>query len=345
MNRQLRANAKKMNLAELHESLNKVLMFQTLGIDVSQLFPEMCILSQTNDLLSKKMIYMFLATSAESNPEQALMIVNTFMKEQFNQDPKLRSLGLRCLSQITSQLSTEMVQQHFIKNLEDRHPSVQCTAMLGLLKIHYVDKAFIDDHGLLDKMYNLLRSAHPAVVSTAISVLNEVLAEEGGMAVNGKIVKYLLGRLKEFNSYSATQVILLLRKYEPRDKEELLSIMNLLDSKFKYSNTSLTLEIIKTFILYCKGDSVLHQDVLTRSKETLLTLLMSTTDELRFNVLVNIDSLTLIGGKKVFEKDFKRFFCEADDKDYIKKVRIQILQKMITSESFDEIFNELWLAN
>lgn len=48
-----------------------------------------------------------------------------------------------------------------------------------------------------------------------------------------------------------------------------------------------------------------------------------------------------LGGGKYFNKDYKRFFCEGDDKEYILDIKLQILQNLITEESFDDIFNEL----
>lgn len=55
------------------EVVKKVIAYMTLGnnyyyyigIDVSKLFPEMCMASYTNDLVQKKMIYLYLTTYAE----------------------------------------------------------------------------------------------------------------------------------------------------------------------------------------------------------------------------------------------------------------------------------------
>ena len=52
----------------------------TYGVDVSPLFPEMLMISQTPDLLSKKMIYLYMGKYAESQPDLAMMTLNTFVK-------------------------------------------------------------------------------------------------------------------------------------------------------------------------------------------------------------------------------------------------------------------------
>lgn len=44
-------------------------------------------------------------------------------------------------------------------------------------------------------MYNYLKDSNKMVVIASINALNEIMIEEGGIAINGKIVIYLLGRI------------------------------------------------------------------------------------------------------------------------------------------------------
>ncbi|CAN0510279.1 unnamed protein product, partial [Discosporangium mesarthrocarpum] len=50
------------------------------------------------------------------------------------------------------------------------------------------------------------------VVANCIVVLNEIMADEGGMAVNGAIVKHLLERLEEFNEWGVCHVLALVSR-------------------------------------------------------------------------------------------------------------------------------------
>jgi AP-4 complex subunit beta-1 len=71
---------KKTKPKELNNILKKIVLYMTYGVDVSPLFPEMLMLSQTPDLLSKKMIFLFMSKYAESQPDMAMMTLNTFVK-------------------------------------------------------------------------------------------------------------------------------------------------------------------------------------------------------------------------------------------------------------------------
>ena len=53
---------------------------------------------------------------------------------------------------------------------------------------------YIIELNLVDILYQMLRDKDPQVVSNCISVLNEILANEGGIVLNSKIAHYLLNR-------------------------------------------------------------------------------------------------------------------------------------------------------
>lgn len=63
------------------EVLKKVIAYMTLGIDVSRLFPDMVLATNTKDLVVKKMVYLYLCTYAASNAEMSLLVINTLQKD------------------------------------------------------------------------------------------------------------------------------------------------------------------------------------------------------------------------------------------------------------------------
>lgn len=337
----LRRAMKKTTTKALNELLKRIILYMTLGVDVSSLFTDMCLISQYPDTQAKKMIYLFISNYAEANPDLALLAVNTFLKDCNDTDPKIRGLVLRSLCSLKSQLSTNEVKTQVIKMLEDKSPYVQKIAVFGCVKIYYVDNNFLDEYSLYDTFYNMLRSNHPIVVASVINALNEILADEGGMAVNSKIIIYLLNRFKEFNDYGQGLLVELAMKYTPKDEEEKLRIMNLLDYKLKSSNSHLVMAITKLFLQYNICNPNLFNHVLENVEDRLITLLMSSQDELKYIVLCHIYELVNIGGAKYFEKDYKRLFCDGDDKSYVQELKLKILDRITTENSFDDVFNEL----
>lgn len=74
--------------------------------------------------------------------------------------------------------------------------------MLMLLQIgvypHEVAKAFVHyfpDATVVNELYSLLRDPDPVVMVNCLRSLEEILKEEGGVAINKPITHHLLNRL------------------------------------------------------------------------------------------------------------------------------------------------------
>lgn len=61
----------------------------TVGKDVSALFPDVVNCMQTDNLELKKLVYLYLMNYAKSQPDMAIMAVNTFVKVMFLEIPFL----------------------------------------------------------------------------------------------------------------------------------------------------------------------------------------------------------------------------------------------------------------
>ncbi|RYG62754.1 hypothetical protein EON64_17270 [archaeon] len=63
------------------EVIKKVIAYMTLGIDVSRLFTDMVLAIETRDIVIKKMIYFYLCNYAHSEPEMAIMCINSLRRD------------------------------------------------------------------------------------------------------------------------------------------------------------------------------------------------------------------------------------------------------------------------
>lgn len=76
------------------------MLYTTYGVDTSRMYPEMVIASATKDLVEKKLIFQYLNIYSKSNPDFARMAVNTFMKDCVSNEPAVRALAIRHLSDL-----------------------------------------------------------------------------------------------------------------------------------------------------------------------------------------------------------------------------------------------------
>jgi vesicle coat complex subunit len=115
------------------ELIKRVIACMTLGVDVSRLFTEMGMLSRTNDIAQKKMIYLYLVNYAESNSDLAIRAINTFLTDCLPSNPHNRIRGLALLIPAIT------------NSLDDPDPYVRRTAIEGIAKLYRVNRALVLD--------------------------------------------------------------------------------------------------------------------------------------------------------------------------------------------------------
>jgi AP-4 complex subunit beta-1 len=325
---------------DLQEALKKVLAVMTLGVDLSSIFTEVLMFSYTNDVISKKMIYLYLTMYSENNEELAIMALNTFLKDCNNSDPKIRGLALRTLCSLKIPSALEYIQQRVIEMLDDRDAYVRKIAVMGILKLYYLNNSFFEEHRLMDRLYTYLKDPNKSVVACAIHALEEIMYEEGGMAINSKIIAYLMNRFGDFDNFGKNTIVNLIQRYRPKNEDEMFNVMNLLEDNLRKSNVSLTISIISVFIHFTSALPNIFSQVLERITPNLISLACSTESEELFVVLTHLLVLVKSSAKQFVSKDYKLFYCKASDENYNSKLKIEILTELANRENINDIIEE-----
>jgi len=325
------------------DAIKKVIAYMTLGIDVSPLFSEMIMASATNDLVQKKMVYLYLVNYAESNSEVAILAINTLLKDCRDDDPMIRGLALRSLCSLNLINMVEYLQPAVQRALEDVNGYVRKTAVIGVIKLYHISKSAVVESEILPSLKKLMHDNDAHVISNTICAIEEVLAEEGGLIATREMMTTLLNRLGQFSEWGQCAVLRLLTKYCVADQGEMFDIMNILDSLLKQSSSAVVLSVTKIFLDLTSNREELQLEVLRRLKGPLLTLMAAPTPELAYTVLVHIQSLATSGGvnQEVFGPEYKQFFCRYNDPSYIKSVKIDILTMLADAVSSEAVVTEL----
>ncbi len=77
---ELKEELRAMDRGKRKAAVKKVIAAMTVGKDVSMLFPDVVNCMQTEDLELKKLVYLYLINYAKTQPDLAIMGVNTFVK-------------------------------------------------------------------------------------------------------------------------------------------------------------------------------------------------------------------------------------------------------------------------
>nr|CCA20281.1 AP1 complex subunit beta putative [Albugo laibachii Nc14] len=322
------------------EIIKKVIAYMTLGIDVSRLFSEMVLCVDTKDLITKKMVYLYLTNYANKNSELAIMCINTLLNDCRNEDPMVRGLALRSLCSLRLDSILEYIHDPLQHSLTDVSAYVRKTGVIGILKVHSMNPELIKDSDMIDTLYNMIRDRDPQVVSNCLVALNEIMADEGGMAINEQIVMHLLSRITDFNEWGQCNILHIVARYKPINDEQVFAIMNTLEQCLRVSNSAVVLGTTNCFFRLTERMDHLQDQVYERMRQPLLTLMAAGSHELNFCVLHHI--LLMVGRKAyVFSQDYRQFYNRYNEPTHVKYVKIEILSAIADAGNVQDIIMEL----
>jgi len=193
----------------------------TVGKDVAPLFPAVVNCAQTADLELKKLVYLYLINYAKSQPDLAIMAVNTFVKDSADPNPTVRALAVRTMGCIRVDRISEYLCDPLANALSDSDPYVRKTAAVCVAKLHDISPELVEDRGFLDVLRGLLADANPMVVANALAALSECCQQAGepgplhGSGA-GALVGKLLAAMNECNEWGQVTILDALAEYECR---------------------------------------------------------------------------------------------------------------------------------
>ena len=134
------------------------------------------------------MIHLYLSHYAHTNPESAIMCINTMHRDCSNEDPMVRGLALRSLTSLRLTSIIEYIEQPITKSLTDVSAYVRKTGVMGVLKLFSLDSDRVERNDYINTLYSMLNDADPQVIVNVIMVLDEILASSGGMKLSKQTI-------------------------------------------------------------------------------------------------------------------------------------------------------------
>ena len=322
------------------ECLKKVLAYMTLGIDTSGLFTEMIMACATKDLVQKKMVYLYLCSHAETNPDLALLAINTLQRDCADENPLVRGLALRSISSLRIPQVVEYVVPLLKVALDDKIPYVRKTAVIASCKLWKMDSEAFDKLSIREKLHTMIRDSDAHVRCNSLQVLEEIMAEEGGIQMNKQLLYPLLNKLQDLNEWQKCLVINMVLKYTPENETEMFNIMNILEESLWGSNSAVILATTHLFLNLTQNLPQLHRQVYSRLKEPLLTLIATAPMETAYTCLCHL-KLLISREPEVFADKYKDFYCRYTDPSFTKSLKLEILVLIANEKNYQDIMTEL----
>ncbi|CAF3573791.1 unnamed protein product, partial [Adineta steineri] len=327
------------------EAVKKVIASMTVGKDVSQLFPDVVNCMQTDNLELKKLVYLYLMNYAKTQPEMAILAVNTFAKDCNDPNPLIRALAVRTMGCIRVEKITEHLCEPLRKCLKDEDPYVRKTAAVCVAKLYDINQQLVDDQGFLDMLRDLISDSNPMVVANAVAALSEISEQSPQSKIfdlNGPTINKLLTALNECTEWGQVFILDAIANYSPKDDKEAQSICERITPRLAHANAAVVLSAVKVLMKFLElidQHSEFVQNLHRKLAPPLVTLL-SAEPEIQYVALRNIN---LIVQKRpdILKNEMKVFFVKYNDPIYVKLEKLDIMIRLTNATNIAQVLAEL----
>uniref|UniRef100_A0A4W4ECS7 AP complex subunit beta n=1 Tax=Electrophorus electricus TaxID=8005 RepID=A0A4W4ECS7_ELEEL len=327
------------------EAVKKVIAAMTVGKDVSSLFPDVVNCMQTDNLELKKLVYLYLMNYAKSQPDMAIMAVNSFVKDCEDPNPLIRALAVRTMGCIRVDKITEYLCEPLRKCLKDEDPYVRKTAAVCVAKLHDINAQMVEDQGFLDSLRDLIADSNPMVVANAVAALSEISESHPNsnlLDLNPQNINKLLTALNECTEWGQIFILDCLSNYNPKDEREAQSICERVTPRLSHANSAVVLSAVKVLMKFLEllpKEADYYGTLLKKLSPPLVTLL-SGEPEVQYVALRNIN-LIVQKRPEILKQEIKVFFVKYNDPIYVKLEKLDIMIRLASQANIAQVLAEL----
>ncbi|KAH9218095.1 adaptin N terminal region-domain-containing protein [Leptodontidium sp. 2 PMI_412] len=163
------------NEREVLDGLRKVISMMYRSLPTLAFFSSVVKNVASPNIEIKKLVYIYLLAHAESEPDLALLSINTIQKSLSDQSPAIRALALKTMSGIRVPVISQIVSLAIKKGLGDMSPHVRKAAALAVPKCYRLDPGTRNQ--LIEYLAVLLGDKQYFVAGAAVSAFLEVCPE------------------------------------------------------------------------------------------------------------------------------------------------------------------------
>lgn len=328
------------------EAVKKVIASMTVGKDVSALFPDVVNCMQTDNLELKKLVYLYLMNYAKSQPDMAIMAVNTFVKDCEDSNPLIRALAVRTMGCIRVDKITEYLCEPLRRCLKDEDPYVRKTAAVCVAKLHDINSQLVEDQGFLDLLRDLLSDSNPMVVANAVAAISEILdtspSAQQVLEMTSNTINKLLTALNECTEWGQVFILDSISNFTPKDEREAQSICERVTPRLAHANAAVVLSAVRVIMKFMEMMEPQSEyiNMLVKKLAPPLVTLLSAEPEIQYVALRNIN-LIVQKRSDILKHEMKVFFVKYNDPIYVKLEKLDIMIRLTNQSNIAQVLSEL----
>ncbi|KIM27499.1 hypothetical protein M408DRAFT_24439 [Serendipita vermifera MAFF 305830] len=331
---------------EKMDALRRLIAMISKGRDVSEFFAQVVKNVASSNMEVRKLVYIYILRYAESEPDLALLSINTFQKDLTDSSPLIRAMALRVLSGIRVNMIGSIMALAIKKCATDVSPYVRKTAALAIPKCLSLDDSLRRE--LMAILTTFLNERSPLAIGTVLVAFNAVCPDR--LDLLHPHYRRLCRLLPDADEWGQVTLVNLLVRYarrmlsKPHVVEEsagstvestdpdLRLLLTGAEPLFMSRNPSVIVAVARAF--YYVGPPSER----TRIVSPLLRLLHTSFEVER----VAVEELYLLARDHpdLLSSHYSRFYLRSSDPTSTKLAKLRILVKIMKSANASAILSE-----
>ncbi|KAL5503884.1 APL6 [Sanghuangporus vaninii] len=331
--RQLETNSDREKL----DALKTLIALISKGRNVSDFFPSVVKNVASSSLEIRKLVYIFLLRYAETEPDLALLSINTFQRDLADPNPLIRAMALRVLSGINVPMVGNLVILAVKKCANDPSPYVRKAAALAVIKCYSMDPGHLPS--LIPIITTLVHDKSPLSIGSVAVAFQTICPTR--LDLLHTHYRRLCRMLLDIDSWGQVHVLELLARYarsmlpKPSGEDidpDLQLLLSSSEPLLMSQNPSVVMTVTRLFY-YLAPPSQLSKVVGP------LLRLLHLSKEVERVVLANL-LIILVKHSTLFRHHYSRFFVRTTDLRETKRLKLLILLKLLSSENYQILLRE-----
>ena len=325
------------------DAVKKVIASMTIGKDVSSLFPDVVQCMQSNNIELKKLVYLYVLNYAKTQPELAILAVNTFRKDSTDPNPLIRALAVRTMGCIKLDEVMEYLLDPLRRCCQDQDPYVRKTAAICIPKIYDISPELCQDQGFLEILKDLTGDANPMVVANAVTSLLELQETSGRsdlIILDDQTVSRLLNALNECTEWGQISILDAFATLNAKRVSNIDSLLERVVPRLNHSNQAVVMGAVKVIARFM--DRATNADLIRSLQKKLvppLISLLATEPEIQY-VSLRCINLIIQQRPQLLANEIRMFFCKYTDPIYVKLEKLEILIMLVSDHNVEQVLTE-----
>ncbi|KAA8492396.1 Beta-adaptin-like protein C [Porphyridium purpureum] len=347
---ELRQELNSSDSKERRRALKRVIGAMSIGKDVSALFTDVLKCVQTRHIEQKKLVYLYLARYAESQPELAILAINMFVQEASNPNPLVRALAIRTMSNINVDQVVDYLSDVLGAGLKDREAYVRKSAAIAVAKLAYMDVERVTQTNLLQGLKDLVTDDNAIVVSTAVASLCDIASLDGIqddargiLQLDRKTLHIFLAALNETNEWGQVAILdAIASNARIESASDADAIVERVSSRLQHTSHAVTMSTVRLIVI-CMEHLTQPKTIsalLKRIKRPLLSMVKDK-QATQYVALRAIQAIKMRYPNFLDGGSLKEFFVEYSDQQFNKLEKLTVLVSLCDSKNVGALLAEL----